>query len=581
MRAYQYHKLQVETQEIRLLVLQPGKFADDICFTILHRPLVPPLKDETPAKQLSVEELRKTLPEGWTVDETLDGRYLFIHDSLRSSWSHVDPNFDRELYELPEPQRPTLEPNYEALSYTWGSVKNPVAARVLSTGKSGEAYETFQIGQNLACALRHLRFTDRPRMLWVDAVCINQQDIDERNAQVKRMGNVYALAARTIVWLGQEDDNSKRAQAVLQYLSEQVEFTVDTFAADSPDAMEPEWFLGSCPLPYDGNTWLALVAFFQRSWFSRVWVVQEVQLANRYAVAQCGDTLISWHVLQKAILLLYEKRNIPQMLSLILTRIMPIARILKSGTTIDSLLEGGRNLQCSDPRDRVYGMLSLAPPLFASRIQPRYSLPLSEVYKDAFLVNLGLSQRMDQLLYCRLVGCLDNWPSWLPNWGLNSPDFTRFTHGSASRISAAHAQYIHPRTLEVIGKECATVISVGKMAHGTNDEVVEIIRKSEPKILLAQYMKSDETRLDAYVDVLHLGNLKERRPHSSVASMEEAREEYLALISKSNPTDNRQATTYLELEALMSKSIITTHEGHIGLAVPEVELGKSSFVSLE
>ena len=156
MRAYQYAKLQEETQEIRLLVLQPGKFTDDICFTILHRPLVPPLKDETPSKRLSVEELRKTLPERSTADETLNGRYLFIHDLLRSSWSHVNPKFDRELYELPEPQQPTLEPNYEALSYTWGSMKNPVAARVLSAGNSGESYETFQIGQNLACVLRQL-----------------------------------------------------------------------------------------------------------------------------------------------------------------------------------------------------------------------------------------------------------------------------------------------------------------------------------------------------------------------------------------------------------------------------------------
>ena len=63
--------------------------------------------------------------------------------------------------------------------------------------------------------------------------------------------------------------------------------------------------------------------------------------------------------------------------------------------------------------------------------------------------------------------------------------------------------------------------------------------------------------------------------------MEEAREEYLALIFESNPTDNRQATEYLKLEPLMGKSIITTYEGHIGLAVPEVELGESSCIKLE
>ena len=88
-------------------------------------------------------------------------------------------------------------PSYEALSYTWGQ---PIFPEILNTHKG-----FLRITENLALALRRLRLYDRVRYLWVDAVCINQNDTAEKSRQVAMMGSIYRSARQVICWLGQTD----------------------------------------------------------------------------------------------------------------------------------------------------------------------------------------------------------------------------------------------------------------------------------------------------------------------------------------------------------------------------------------
>lgn len=88
------------------------------------------------------------------------------------------------------------EPNFEALSYTWGSTD--YTRQIHIDGGS------FPVGEKLFSALLHLRLEDEERILWVNAICINQLDDIERNHQVDQMSQIYGLANRTIVWL--DDD---------------------------------------------------------------------------------------------------------------------------------------------------------------------------------------------------------------------------------------------------------------------------------------------------------------------------------------------------------------------------------------
>lgn len=84
------------------------------------------------------------------------------------------------------------------------------------TGKRTESITVngheFQATENLEMALRHMRYHDRPRTLWIDAVCINQANIAERNNQVKRIGLIYRIARQVVVWLGLEKDASADAR---------------------------------------------------------------------------------------------------------------------------------------------------------------------------------------------------------------------------------------------------------------------------------------------------------------------------------------------------------------------------------
>jgi hypothetical protein len=129
---------------------------------------------------------------------------------------------------------------YDSLSYVWGS---PEMSQSISID---DCY--IPITTNLHTALLHLRDRFLERIIWVDAICINQQDLSERGSQVQRMAMIYALANRVIVWLGEAEDNSDQALEEI-YRS-----------ADGQPASEDQEIQSS------------VLKLLQRSWFKRVWV---------------------------------------------------------------------------------------------------------------------------------------------------------------------------------------------------------------------------------------------------------------------------------------------------------------------
>ncbi|KAH8790619.1 heterokaryon incompatibility protein-domain-containing protein, partial [Hyaloscypha finlandica] len=90
-------------------------------------------------------------------------------------------------------------PEYQALSYVWGSQKDSKTIHLNDT--------PWQITTNLFAALKQLREADGPHAMWIDALAINQTDIAERNAQVSKMRTMYSLAESTVIWLGPMDDD--------------------------------------------------------------------------------------------------------------------------------------------------------------------------------------------------------------------------------------------------------------------------------------------------------------------------------------------------------------------------------------
>jgi hypothetical protein len=166
-------------------------------------------------------------------------------------------------------------PNYDALSYAWGGGFAPIPMKI------GE--EEVKITPNLDIALRHLRHRLLIRIVWVDAVCINQKNLPEKTDQVAIMKRIYQCAVRTLVWLGTSGNESDIAMRSIQNLDEEY------------------W-----------NTYKFHIQFTEiisRSWFTRIWVVQEFVLGKNPRIG-CGTFWVYWDSFIKA-WAVYSKQSGP------------------------------------------------------------------------------------------------------------------------------------------------------------------------------------------------------------------------------------------------------------------------------
>lgn len=400
--------------------LFPGAFNETLRARIFHIPLCSPEWRITP--QLSLDKLSETLPKGWRVRQTLEGRYLFLKDVAVdepdvSSWTHPVSGVEPELYEGYAGEIvPYMLPAYEALSYVWGSDDRQEKFIVVDTdATSGKDHNSIMmIGQNLSSALRHLRSNSASRKLWVDAICIDQSDITERNNQVLRMADIYRLAERVIIWLGAAADDSAHALSTVDFLGNQLEFSIDHFLIKHPDAVHSDWYMPDTPLIYDERTLKALEKFFLRAWFERLWVVQEAGLSNHRAIVQCGNDVISWGSFRRAITLLDEK----QLPSDILRQRLGGLSLFTGETTWSTkrLLAIARQKECSDVRDKLYGILSISPPDFSARIKPDYASPAAVIFKEASLAAINSSKRLTWLRFTAAGSSMLDMPSWASDW---------------------------------------------------------------------------------------------------------------------------------------------------------------------
>ena len=158
---------------------------------------------------------------------------------------------------------------FEALSYYWGTEK---ADRPLSLNGA-----PFFIRPNLHAALRELCKGKTERVLWIDAICINQADVDERSEQVRMMSSIYQHAARVIIWIGPHWPERKgvAAEAIRGFVRRQRRGTasqqLSSFLENPNDRLDFIKF-ETKTVDYTGGHWPALVDFFDRPWWRRVWV---------------------------------------------------------------------------------------------------------------------------------------------------------------------------------------------------------------------------------------------------------------------------------------------------------------------
>lgn len=272
-------------------------------------------------------------------------------------------------------------PAYRAISYTWGD-SNESRAIVIND-------KSVSIGRNCQYALWQARLHFPSSYVWIDAICINQSDLEEKSFQVARMYNVYLVAESTLACVGEDDGSSEILQNTKELWSH-VDCTGDFEYSEAMAPAMQELFLGwaidafqtgvtssSSPL---GTSWLDI--FVQRPYFQRLWIIQELHAACRLGkdriLLLCGMEHISWDLLSRMDRLhSYSTSSDPQISS----HFRDLDEIVSSKKLqFDDLLRRLSKYLCADPRDRIYGcsrLININMP--ASNIQPDYTKTQVEI----------------------------------------------------------------------------------------------------------------------------------------------------------------------------------------------------------
>lgn len=332
---------------------------------------------------------------------------------------------------------------YTALSYAWGNGNGNLPICIGDT--------IVRVSINLEAALQELRDEQDDLMLWVDQLCINQEDEEEKGQQVKEMKNIYAQAAHVITWIGVAADNSDLILAHLNSIGERAPESTEALDKNSFQYMINSTFAGILPALADLQTLEAVSIgfqqFCQRPYWRRLWVIQEYAVARDVEVA-CGNARISHLNLHRALdsimsLLDYlgdldEEDSDDELVKLgyIIAKAYNTSFSFLEGiilqrdqyktskdmnsslfyVLISSQVSGSdyNHPECSDPRDRVFAVLGLADDASSFDSFPDYSSTCEDVYTKATkqLLNQG---HISIFSYCHFPRD-KSMPSWVPDW---------------------------------------------------------------------------------------------------------------------------------------------------------------------
>ncbi|KAF5677435.1 heterokaryon incompatibility protein [Fusarium denticulatum] len=565
------------------------------CREWIHRPFLFYIIHKSPEDEhygraipLAQRCLELTLPPGWEVVETVEGRFVFMSESDDASseeseendesdesdegsgrvhtWQHPDPTIDPVLYELP-PLNPA-EPAFEALSYVWGRQRDPVVTTV--EGEAGESLGNIKLGKNLATALKHLRYQDKERVLWVDAICINQNDDVERGSQVLRMSSIYQDCSRVIIWIGPEKHDIGLLFSELAHIGSQIEKTTNGLIMSSPDTTDFSWRQSDEPVSFSYEVWSAMKKLGGRSWFHRLWTVQEAIMANRDSIMQSGDAIISWPLFRRAVACLLHKDEMP--MARISISVMRSAAKNPIGATLEHTLDAYQARLCSDSHDKIYGLLAILPPSFASQIKPDYEQPVDELYKSCFLASTKALKRWELRGRPRNPD-EDTCPSWVPDLSEADPYGRRVSHHYASGCSALQYEYQAPNLLKVVGIRFDTVKSVSEKTFDHWDDgetAIGCIRSWEPECPLTDPYPGGGTYLDAFAATFIQDGRIERRPAEGF-TLEHVKERFKTEFLSTASTPVSKLTRGDMMEYVIwtrskGRAMVTTERGSIGLA---------------
>jgi len=345
---------------------------------------------------------------------------------------------------------------YEALSYVWGTRMHN--NRVFVQG------EPIAVTENLYLALQNLRFTDKERILWVDALSINQSNDKERTHQVSLMSSIYKRAWNVVIWLGETFNDCDLAMDYLKQLGGDKNLHLNPslspsirVAGESVDSVQIQ---------------NALKEFFSLPWWTRVWTVQEWVL-GRQTVFQCGQQFLDGQIVRKSVRHFFHHRhqccfklddlNEDSLFNCFLVmESMEYIRLLLNKVSFPYIISQFLARQATDMRDKVYGMLGLATGQYENLIEAEYSYSVEEVFEASTMKMIQRTGTLEVLSHIpTFLQRTLNLPSFVPDWTATVGDDPRYTNWlnwlghlhlyDACRGEAADIKVIAPGRIAVKG----------------------------------------------------------------------------------------------------------------------------------
>lgn len=523
-------------------------------------------------------------------------------------------------------------PTYNALSYTWGY---PVFSRRLFIG---DAF--LDVTPSLHDCLQHLGGYVGTR-IWIDALCINQVDNEEKSHQVQGMARVYRQAAQVLIWLGTSADGSDEAmRGISAYGKEASEagilnFKPEHFAA-WPDVGEEEELVrtrdkllelmkqaadaeGDDSRVEDRLPRVAFAKLTHRSYFTRVWVRQEITLARNAAVI-CGKymttvehchalvlfygLLIPWEVLEWQA---GRMTRFPGPFSLEELMAAPSPRELQitavASDAIGSALSGRRRYrsrgpeplhrllqqsyvgwsrdipQCKDPRDKIWGLAGLVSDLDELGLEVNYRNSVEEVY-EATARALLRQGRVDMLKWCRSEQL--NSPSWVPDWArpIQSPwsddAATTLFKATGEKSQPSSQDDMVPGSISLQGVLVDTISEVGSVWRADSDKDFDHGACETMMKELIPFLEKSRYQEDKKMDALWRIPIGDKElPESSpywIRATERSEKQFLALVSSEASSESTYSYQTCMGYNPMARPV-ASEQGFVGLGTSDAQPG--------
>lgn len=334
---------------------------------------------------------------------------------------------------------------YEALSYCWGKAPkrklyiNP--ASVASTAEGRYLLIPASLIPFLYRTRAHPLFKDKARVLWIDSVCINQNDSAEKETQIKYMRDIYMRAEHTIIWLGVGADRSGDALSYIHKLGRKYAFHVDDEMnrVRDPDTEQERAYLAKLDVTVGDPMLEAVFALLEREYFERAWIVQEAVVSPKAHIA-VGENSQTWLTFVCALFYLLQVQSwifefYPSVqLSLVISLVQT-----KFHWNCDYdipwwiTLVSHRQARSGLPEDKIFALWGLGckKQLTDLGVTPNYSQGVEKTYWH--LGVCGLESGTAEVLHVPRI-CIEEEdsqkgiraleiPSWVPDW--------RYTEGTA------------------------------------------------------------------------------------------------------------------------------------------------------